>query len=116
MGRRRRAQRSASDRERILQPGGAMKVCLKAMTISFTLSAINLSAQQLPRLTAASNACANLRTVALDEVRLTEVVDVRDSVGDSYKVRAPHCRVSGVIGKSIGFHRDPAQRLEPGLL
>ncbi|MFL5481938.1 MAG: tannase/feruloyl esterase family alpha/beta hydrolase [Gemmatimonadaceae bacterium] len=103
MGRRRRAQRAGSDRERILQPGGAMRVCLQAMTISFTLSAINLSAQQLPHLTAASNACANLRSVTLDEVRLTEVVDVRDSVGDSYKVRAPHCRVSGVIGKSIGF-------------
>ena len=80
-----------------------MRVCLKVTTISFTLSAISLSAQQLPHRTAASNACANLKTVALDEVRLTEVVDVRDSVGDAYKVRAPHCRVSGVIGKSIGF-------------
>ncbi|HEY3113280.1 MAG TPA: tannase/feruloyl esterase family alpha/beta hydrolase [Gemmatimonadaceae bacterium] len=80
-----------------------MKVFLKVTTISFTLSAISLSAQQLPHITAASNACANLRSVALDEVRLTEVVDVRDSVGDKYNVRAPHCRVSGVIGKSIGF-------------
>ena len=80
-----------------------MKVSLHVTIISLTLSAVTLSAQQIPHLTAASTACANLRTVTLDDLRLTDVVDVRDSVGDIYKVQAPHCRVSGVIGRGIGF-------------
>ena len=80
-----------------------MKVSLHVTIISLTLSAVTASAQQIPHLTAASNACANLKTVALDDVRLTDVTDVRDSVGDVYNVHAPHCRVSGLIGRSTRF-------------
>ncbi|HET9636720.1 MAG TPA: tannase/feruloyl esterase family alpha/beta hydrolase [Gemmatimonadaceae bacterium] len=80
-----------------------MKVSLHATIVGLTLVAVSVSAQQITHLTAASNACANLKTVALDDVRLTDVVDVRDSVGDIYNIRSPHCRVSGVIGQSIRF-------------
>jgi feruloyl esterase len=46
---------------------------------------------------------ANLKSFSLTDVRITEVTDVRDSLSDSSNVHTPHCRVSGVIGRSIGF-------------
>ena len=47
--------------------------------------------------------CAALRNLRLADVRLTDVTDVADSLGKRDNVRVPHCRVSGVIGKSIVF-------------
>ena len=47
--------------------------------------------------------CAALRNLRLADVRLTDVTDVADSLGKRDNVRVPHCRVSGVIGKSIAF-------------
>ena len=48
-------------------------------------------------------ACLALRELRLPDVHLTEVVDVPDSLAHGDGVRAPHCRVAGVIGKEIKF-------------
>jgi hypothetical protein len=47
--------------------------------------------------------CAGLRNLRLADVRLTEVADIPDSLGHGDNVRAPHCRVSGIIGRSTAF-------------
>ena len=62
----------------------------------------------LPMLPPAA-ACGSLRTLRLPDVRITEVVDARDSVQQREalrlrdNVRGPHCRVTGVTGKAILF-------------
>ena len=62
-----------------------------------------LSAQQPPTISAPANACASLQAARLPDVRLSEVVDAPDSLNHGDNVRAPHCRVAGVIGKEIAF-------------
>jgi hypothetical protein len=51
----------------------------------------------------AAGGCVSIRNLQLADVRLTEVVDVPDSGSRRDNVRVPHCRVSGVIGRSIAF-------------
>jgi len=51
----------------------------------------------------AAGGCASIRNLQLSDVRLTEVVDVPDSGSRRDNVRVPHCRVSGVIGRSTAF-------------
>lgn len=47
--------------------------------------------------------CVSLRNLQIADVRITEVVDVPDSGSRADNVRVPHCRVSGVIGRSTAF-------------
>ena len=53
--------------------------------------------------------CATMRTLRLPDVRITEVIDVRDStqqrdlLRQRDQVRGPHCRVTGIAGKGILF-------------
>ena len=65
--------------------------------------AFRLSAQDSPRVNAPPNSCKALEQLRLPDVKLTEIVDVPDSAEHGDEVRAPHCRVSGVIGKEILF-------------
>ena len=51
----------------------------------------------------AAGGCASIRNLQIADVRLTEVVDVPDSGARRDNVRVPHCRVSGVIGRSTAF-------------
>ncbi len=51
----------------------------------------------------AAGGCASVRNLQIADVHFTEVVDVPDSGSRRDNVRVPHCRVSGVIGKSIAF-------------
>jgi Tannase and feruloyl esterase len=63
----------------------------------------NASAQTPPLVSARDSACAALRNLRLPDVRFTEVVDAPDSLAHGDNVRAPHCRVSGVISREIAF-------------
>ena len=51
----------------------------------------------------AAGGCVSFRNLQLADVRLTEIVDVPDSGSRRDNVRVPHCRVSGVIGRSVAF-------------
>ena len=66
-------------------------------------SATPLHAQESASVTAPANACASLKELRLPDVKLTEVADIPDSVDHGDLVRAPHCRVTGVIGTEILF-------------
>ena len=67
------------------------------------LSATTTLAQGVAVLPPASGGCTGLRNLRLADVRLTEVADVPDSLEHGDNVRAPHCRVSGIIGRSTAF-------------
>src|SRR6476661_6634442 len=51
----------------------------------------------------AAGGCASIGTRQTADVHFTEVVDVPDSGARRDNVRVPHCRVSGVIGRSTAF-------------
>ncbi|MEP6550595.1 MAG: tannase/feruloyl esterase family alpha/beta hydrolase [Gemmatimonadales bacterium] len=83
-----------------------MKPSLSVVLMGVMFAAAPLSSQQLPRLAVPPQACANLKHLQLTDVRFTEVVDVADSLPhdkDNDTARTPHCRVTGVIGKSTVF-------------
>ena len=63
----------------------------------------DLGAQTPPLVTARDSACIGLRGLRLPDVRFTEIVDAPDSLAHGDNVRAPHCRVSGVISREIVF-------------
>ncbi len=70
--------------------------CFRSLTLLFALLSISLrSVAQTP--------CGNLPTLRLPDVRIDEATDVAatdEPVGD---VTAAHCRVTGMIGGTIGF-------------
>ena len=74
-----------------------------AVVASCLVSLRVAGAQQTPPIAAPANACASLQTARLPDVRINEVVDATDSLAHGDNVRAPHCRVAGVIGKEIAF-------------
>ncbi len=69
----------------------------------FVLSATTSLAQVVGVKPAPSGECTSLRNLHLADVRLTEVADIPDSLEHGDNVRVPHCRVSGVIGRSTAF-------------
>jgi hypothetical protein len=73
-----------------------------ALTL-FVAVAASAPAQEPPSLSAPASACADLKGLRLPDVRFTEIVDAPDSLNHGDNVRAPHCRVSGIIGKAIAF-------------
>jgi len=50
-----------------------------------------------------SAACADMRSLRLPDVRITDVTNAPGTGPHSDSVRAPHCRVAGVIGREIRF-------------
>ncbi|HEV7595803.1 MAG TPA: tannase/feruloyl esterase family alpha/beta hydrolase [Gemmatimonadaceae bacterium] len=71
--------------------------------VLFAILAPAIHAQGVAVLPPASGECTGLRNLRLADVRLTEVADIADSLEHGDNVRAPHCRVSGVIGRSTAF-------------
>ena len=67
------------------------------------LAASSSPAQVVSIAPTAAGGCVSLRNLQMADVRLTEVVDVADSGARRDNVRVPHCRVSGVIGRSTAF-------------
>jgi hypothetical protein len=67
------------------------------------LCAGTMVAQGVAVLPPASGGCTGLRNLRLADVRLMEVADIPDSLEHGDNVRAPHCRVSGIIGRSTAF-------------
>jgi feruloyl esterase len=74
-----------------------------AVAASSLVLASMAGGQQPAVVSAPTNACASLQAARLPDVRISEVVDAPDSLAHGDNVRAPHCRVSGVIGKEIAF-------------
>ena len=73
-----------------------------SLAVVISLGAISVSAQSQST-AAQSRACERLKSLQLADVRLTEVVGVADSGDHNDNVRAPHCRVAGVVGSSTAF-------------
>ena len=67
------------------------------------LSATTSLAQVVAARPGPSGECTGLRNLRLADVRLTEVADIPDSLQHGDNVRVPHCRVSGIIGRSTAF-------------
>ncbi len=74
-----------------------------AVAVALLLGTLPSLAQVVAIAPTAAGGCASLRNLQLADVRLTEVVDVPDSGARRDNVRVPHCRVSGVIGRSTAF-------------
>jgi hypothetical protein len=74
---------------------GALLLCVAVAT--------SAPGQEPPSLSAPASACANLKGLRLPDVRFSEIVDAPDSLDHGDNVRAPHCRVSGTIGKATAF-------------
>src|SRR4051794_29923263 len=87
-----------------MRPDGERR-SIHALKLVFALSCVSgrVGAQTPLPIVAPTVACASLRELRLPDVRYTEVVDVPDSMEHGDRARAPHCRVSGVIGKEIAF-------------
>lgn len=60
-------------------------------------------AQPATHVAGSTAACVRLRDLQIPEVRFHEITSVADSADHKDNVRAPHCRVSGVIGKRTEF-------------
>ncbi len=60
-------------------------------------------AQSAPHVAGSTAACERLRDLQIPEVRFHEITNIPDSADHKDNIRAPHCRVSGVIGKSTEF-------------
>ncbi|MEA2762852.1 MAG: hypothetical protein QOD47_2136 [Gemmatimonadaceae bacterium] len=71
--------------------------------VLFPVTVAKTLAQGVAVLPPASGECTGLRNLRLADVRLTEVADIADSLEHGDNVRAPHCRVSGIIGRSTAF-------------
>src|SRR5467141_1618979 len=69
----------------------------------FQLSAATAPAQVVAVAPVPAGECASVRNLRLADVSLTEVADIPDSLEHGDNVRAPHCRVSGIIGRSTAF-------------
>jgi hypothetical protein len=67
------------------------------------VASTSLVAQEPTRISAPANSCVSLRDLRLPDVRFTDIVDVLDDGDNGDNVRAPHCRVTGVISKEILF-------------
>lgn len=52
---------------------------------------------------ASQHSCSELASLMLPDVRITEAVAIDSSQQASDPVKAPHCKVTGVIGKEIRF-------------
>jgi Tannase and feruloyl esterase len=52
---------------------------------------------------APNGACAALRNFSVPQVRLTATTDFTTAANKRERVHVPHCRVSGLIGRSVAF-------------
>jgi hypothetical protein len=74
-------------------------MCAAVASLASSIAA----AQPASRVAGSTAGCDRLRNLQLPDVRFHEVVSVADSADHKDNVRAPHCRVSGVIGRSTEF-------------
>jgi hypothetical protein len=52
---------------------------------------------------ASAGRCEDILPLRLPDVRVTEAIAVADSSALTGRVKVPHCKVSGVIGREIRF-------------
>jgi hypothetical protein len=77
--------------------------CVLPVVAAFFMSVPALAQQPARTSSQYATACVGLGTLRLRDVRFTEIVDVPDWRSQRDNVRAPHCRVAGVIGNSTTF-------------
>jgi hypothetical protein len=88
---------------RILTDFSRNAVRLVAIAAALPFASPRALAQVVAIAPTAAGECASIRNLQLADVHFTEVVDVPDSGARRDNVRVPHCRVSGVIGRSTAF-------------
>ena len=86
------------------RPAVAARAPTPTALIAFVLLAsMPADAQTPPTVAGSDSGCPALRALRMPDVRLTEVVYAPDSLEHGDRVRAPHCRVVGIIGREIRF-------------
>ena len=80
-----------------------LSIGLIAVTAALSFASPSSMAQVVAIAPTAAGGCASIRNLQIADVHFTEVVDVADSAARRDNVRVPHCRVSGVIGRSTAF-------------
>src|SRR5215470_6809445 len=75
--------------------GGILTACALATLVAPTIAAVETAADN-PQMS-----CAQAKTIKLPDMKITSVMAVPAATTGA--VRAPHCKVNGVIGTEINF-------------